>query len=393
MPSSAHLSSTAFSLASCRSDRGHSLMRKALPLIAALLTAAWSSEAIAGTRLKDVASLEGVRDNQLLGYGIVVGLNGTGDKRQTVFSSQTLTNILARMGASVPPTAILVRNMAAVMVTANLPPFAQPGIHIDITAAAIGDASNLQGGLLLLTPLKGADGQTYAVAQGAVVTGGFVAGRGGNTQTVNHPTVGRVPSGGIVERAAPSVPPSSRIRLQLRQADFTTAARLVLAVNKKFGTDGAAVAHAESSGLIVIDTPQSYAARPVEFVADLENIVIDADQPTRIVINERTGTIVLGKEVKISPVAILHGALSVEVRTTLDVSQPEPLSQGKTAVVPQVSVAAKDEKAKNVVLQQGASVEELVRALQAIGSTARDVIAILQSLKAAGALEAELEVI
>jgi flagellar P-ring protein precursor FlgI len=361
------------------------------PFCAALLLLA--APLAAAARIKEVASLEGVRDNQLLGYGLVVGLNGTGDKRQTVFSAQALTNILQRMGVTVPPAAILVRNMAAVMVTATLPPFAQPGTHIDVTAAAIGDATNLQGGLLLLTPLKAPDGQVYAAAQGALLTGGFVAGRGGNTATLNHPTVGRVPAGGIVERAPPSVAPESKLKLQLHQADFTTAARVAEALNRHFGGGGHIIARAESSAVVVVDMPPGYSARTVEFVAEMESISIDADRLAKVVINERTGTIVLGKEVRISPVAILHGALTVEVRTQLDVSQPQPLANGQTTVTPQVNVDAKEEKAKNVVLQKGATVEELVRALQAIGSTARDIIAILQSMRSAGALDAEIEVI
>lgn len=347
----------------------------------------------AAVRLKELASLEGVRENQLIGYGIVVGLAGTGDKRQTVFSIQTLTNMLARMGISVSPAALQVRNMAAVIVTANLPAFAQPGVRIDVTTAAIGDATNLQGGLLLLTPLRGADGQTYSVAQGAVVTGGFVAGKGGNSQTVNHPTVGRIPGGGIVEKVAPSVNPSSKLRLQLRQADFTTSARVVESINKRFSTDGRPVAKAENAGLVVVETPSSFIGRPVEFVAEIESLTIDADRLTKIVINERTGTLIMGKEVRISPVAILQGSLSVEIRTTLDVSQPAPLSPGRTAVTPQTAVDAREEKAKNVILKQGSTVEDLVRSLQAIGSTPRDIIAILQSLRVAGALEAEIEVI
>ncbi len=343
-----------------------------------------------GTRLKEVAALEGVRDNQLIGYGIVVGLNGTGDKRQTVFSAQTLANTLRRMGVTIDPSAILVRNVAAVMVTANLPPFAQPGTRIDITSAAIGDATNLQGGLLLLTPLKAADGQVYAAAQGAVVTGGFVAGRGGNSQTVNHPTVGRTPGGAIVEKAPPSIAPSSKLKLQLRQADFTTAARIAQALNDHFGPS---VARAESPAVVAVDVPPSYANRPVEFVAEMENLTVEADRRTKVVLNERTGTIVMGKDVRISPVAIMHGALSVEIRTKLEVSQPEALTTAKTAITPQVTVDAKEEKSKNVVLDRGATVEELVRALQAIGSTPRDIMAILQSLRSVGALDAEIEVI
>ncbi len=347
----------------------------------------------AGTRLREVASLEGVRDNQLMGYGVLVGLNGTGDKRQTVFSAQALTNILQRMGVTVQPSAIQVRNIAAVMVTASLPPFAQPGTKIDVTAAAIGDATNLQGGLLLMTSLKAADGQVYAVAQGPIVTGGFVAGRGGNTQTVNHPTVGRLPGGALVERAPPSIAPSSHIKLQLRQADFTTAARVTDALNRRFSTAGLPVAKAESSAVVVVDIPSTYLSRPVEFIAEMENLTVEAAHADKIVINERTGTIVLGKDVRISPVAIMHGALSVEIQTTFNVAQPEPLSSGQTVVAPQITVGSRESKAQNVLLKDGATVEELVRALQAIGSTARDVIAILQSMRSSGALQAEIEVI
>ena len=360
-------------------------------LISAILVCSELSGA--GTRLREVASLEGVRDNQLLGYGVVVGLNGTGDKRQTVFSAQALTNILQRMGVTVQPSAIQVRNIAAVMVTASLPPFAQPGTKIDITAAAIGDATNLQGGLLLMTSLKAADGQVYAVAQGPIVTGGFVAGRGGNTQTLNHPTVGRLPGGALVERAPPSIAPSSHMKLQLRQADFTTAARVTDALNRHFSKDGLPMAKAESSAVVVVDIPSTYSSRPVEFIAEMENLTVEATHSDKIVINERTGTIVLGKDVRISPVAIMHGALSVEVQTTFNVAQPAPFSGGNTVVVLQPTVGSRESKAQNVLLKDGATVEELVRALQAIGSTARDVIAILQSMRSAGALQAEIEVI
>jgi flagellar P-ring protein precursor FlgI len=366
------------------------LMRTLLFLMALLAPA---SLGVAGTRLKDVVSLEGVRDNQLVGYGLIVGLNGTGDKRQTVFSAQALTNILERMGVTVAPTAILVRNMAAVMVTATLPPYAQTGTKIDVTAAAIGDSTNLQGGLLLLTPLKGPDGQVYAVAQGSVLTGGFVAGRGGNTNVVNHPTVGRIPTGAIVEKSPPTVPPSSTLRLQLNQADFTTAARVAEAVNSRFATESEPIAHAENAGVVRVDVPKNYGARAVEFVAEMENLTIDSDRRRKVVVNEKTGTIVLGKEVRISPVAILHGALNVEIRTQFEVSQPEPFSNGQTTVTPQTTVNAKEEKAKNVTLQKGATVEDLVRALQAIGSAPRDIIAILQAMRTAGALDADLEVI
>lgn len=345
------------------------------------------------TRIKDLASLEGVRDNQLIGYGVVVGLAGTGDKRQTVFSAQSLTNMLQKMGVSINPVSIQVRNIAAVMVTANLPPFAQPGTRIDITAAAVGDATNLQGGLLLMTPLKGADGQTYAIAQGPIVTGGFAAGRGGTTQTVNHPTVGLLSEGAIVEKAPPTVPPSAKLKLQLRHSDFTTAARIADAVNQKFAPGTAAIARAESAGVVSVDIPTIFSAHAVEFISQMELLSVDADRRERIVINERTGTIVIGKDVRIGPVAILHGALSVEIQTTFDVVQPAPLSQGQTTVVPQTGVNVQAAPARNIALRRGATVEELVRALEVIGSTPRDIIAILQAMRAAQALEAEIEVI
>jgi flagellar P-ring protein precursor FlgI len=358
----------------------------AIPVIAARLTAA---ETESQTRLKDLVTLEGMRDNQLVGYGLVVGLAGTGDKRTTVFSTQSLANMLQRMGITVDPTAIQIKNTAAVVVTATLPAFAQPGTHIDVTASAIGDAGNLQGGILVLTSLRGANGQVYATAQGPVVTGGFASGRATSSQTVNHPTVGRIPNGASVERAAPSFAPSQKVDLQLRQSDFTTAARIAAAVNKQFP----ASANAENSALVAVHIPDEYAHHTIEFIAELEKIPVDADQIAKVVINERTGTIVMGKDVHIKPTAILHGNLTVQIETTFAVSQPGPLSTGTTEVVPKTTTTAKEEKARNVILKQGATVEELVRALTAIGSTARDIIAILENLRAAGALEAELEVI
>jgi flagellar P-ring protein precursor FlgI len=348
----------------------------------------------AASRIKDLVSLEGVRENQLVGYGIVVGLAGTGDRQQTVFSVQSLTNLLQRMGVTVPATAILVKNTAAVLLTATLPPFAQPGTKIDVTVAAIGDAANLQGGLLILTPLRAANGSVFAFAQGSVVTGGFVAGRGGNSQTVNHPTVGRVVGGAIVELSAPSVEPTSSLKLQLNRADYTTASRIVQVINQKFGSSGQSVAQAKNSGLVQVDVPDQFKGQSVEFVAAVEELSIETDRPATIAINERTGTLVLGGDIRIAPVAILQGNLSVRVETSYSVSQPNPMSSaGKTEVVPQVDVGVKEDKAKDILLKQGASVDELVRALTAIGSTPRDIIAILQSLKAAGALDAEIQVL
>ena len=363
------------------------------PAVEPRATPAVTAPAAPAARLKDLVTLEGVRDNQLIGYGLVVGLAGTGDRRQTVFSTQSLTNMLERLGVSVSPSAIRVNTVAAVMVTATLPAFARPGSRLDVTASSIGDASNLQGGLLVITPLKGVDGQAYAVAQGPVVTGGFVAGRGGASQAVNHPTVGRVPNGATVERPAPSRSPDTQVRLQLRNSDFTTSARIAEAINGRFAAGTTPVAKAENAGLVSVLVPAEFTGRPTEFIAQLEALGVQVDRAARVVVNERTGTIVMGKDVRISPVAILQGNLTVEIQTSFAVSQPAALATGTTEVVPQVGVSAKEEKTRNVVLKQGATVEELVRALNAIGATARDVVAILQSLRAAGALEGELEVI
>jgi len=378
----------------CSSESYHSRKRGRfhLLLLVALCSFGMSPISSAG-RLKDLVSIEGVRENQLIGYGIVVGLNKTGDKRQTVFSAQSLTNLLLRMGVQVNPVALLVNNTAGVIVTATLPPFAQPGTKLDVTVAAIGDASNLQGGLLLLTSLKDADGNPFAVAQGAVVTGGFVAGAGGTKETKNHPTTGRVPSGALVERAAPSVAPRETVRLQLRYADFTTASRIAVALNKTFWSSGDPLALAENSGVVRVNVPSQYRGNTVGFLADLEAVTVESDRNAKIVVNERTGTVVLGKFVRIAPVAILQGNLSIQIETSYAVSQPAPFSQGQTMVTPQVGVGVKEEKAQSISLKEGATVEDLVRALLAIGSTPRDIIAILQNLRGAGALDADLEVI
>lgn len=347
--------------------------------------------AAAQSRVRDLVSVEGVRDNQLVGYGLVVGLNGTGDKRQTIFSAQSLANMLARVGVTVPATAFQVRNTAAVVVTATLPPYAQSGGRIDITVGAIGDASNLQGGILVQTSLRGADGAVYAAAQGPVVTGGFAAGRGGNSQTLNHPTVGRIAGGALVEKASPTPTLDPElIRLQLHKADPEVATKLVGAINSSFQGE---VAKALHPGLIALAVPPEYRSKRVEFLGRVESLAVSPNAAAKIIINERTGTIVMGKDVPISPVSILHGALTVEVQTRYDVSQPAPFGGGQTTVVPEQRVQTKEERAKNVTLRDGATVEDLVRGLQSIGATARDVIAILDAIRAAGALQAELEVI
>jgi flagellar P-ring protein FlgI len=370
-------------------------MRRRKQILGLLCTALLfgTSAASAASRLKELVSIEGVRDNQLLGYGLVVGLAGTGDRQQTIFSAQSLTNLLQRMGVTVSPTAITVKNTAAVLVTATLPPFAQPGAKIDVTVSSIGDSSNLQGGLLVMSPLRGADGQVYAVAQGALLTGGFSAGGAGTTKVVNHPTVGRIPEGGLVERMAPSNQPRGEIKLQLKSMDFGTANLIAEAINKKYSMLLIPPAHADNGSLVTVSVPRTFQTKPVQFIAELEQISVEPERSSRIVVNERTGTIVMGKDVHIAPVAIMHGNLTVEVQTTFTVSQPAPLSGGTTTVVPQTEVAAKEEKAKNVILKEGATVEDLVRGMTAIGSTPRDIIAILQDLRAAGALDTDLEVI
>jgi flagellar P-ring protein precursor FlgI len=256
--------------------------------------------------------------------------------------------------------------------------------------AAIGDAGSLQGGILLMTSLKAADGQVYAVAQGPALVGGFVAGGSGSSQVVNHPTVARIPNGAIIEREPPSKKIVNILRLQLRQADFTTSARIAAAINRRFG---AAVASAESAAVVTVGLPPEFQQHSTEFVAEVEKLTVEPDSTDRIVVNERTGTIVMGKDVHIAPVAIMQGSLTVEIQTTLNVSQPNPLATGTTRVTPQVGVGVKETPARNLILKEGATVEELVRALSSIGSTPRDIIAILQNLKSAGALQAEVVVI
>jgi flagellar P-ring protein precursor FlgI len=359
-----------------------------LAVVAALLA---STQSASAARLKDLVSIEGVRDNMLLGYGVVVGLNGTGDRQQTVFSTQSLSNLLQKMGVNVPPTALRVNNVAAVMVTASLPAFATPGLKIDLTVSSIGDAATLQGGMLLLTSLKAANGEVYAVAQGALSIGGFSAGRGGSGVQVNHPTVGRIPEGGRVEKAAPTVEPNPEgFRLQLRHPDFVTASRLTEVLNKEFPT---VVARAENAATVMVTMPPNYHQDPVKFIALIDRLEVPTDRQATVVLNERTGTVVIGNNVTIAPVAVLHGNLTVQIVTDFVVSQPPPFSSGETVVAPQVGVEVNEEQARQVVLKKGASVEELVKALMSIGSTPRDIIAIVQSIAAAGSLDAQLEVI
>jgi flagellar P-ring protein precursor FlgI len=368
-----------------------------LLLIFAILTAPANSGAAQetarrGARLKDVADFEGIRDNPLVGYGLVVGLNGTGDRNQTIFSTQTLANILQRMGVQIPPTQVRIYNVAAVFVTATLPPFARPGMQIDVTVSSIGDAKSLQGGLLLLTPLAATDGKTYAIAQGAVTLGGYSAGKTGNSKQVNHPTVGRIPEGAIVERdTSLNLKGLTTLSVLLRDPDFATARDLALTINHSLGKD---FAHAIDSRRIELTGFGTEAGAVPQLLAAIEDLPVKVEPSARVIVNERTGTVVLGGNVSLSACSILHGNLTIDVVTEFKVSQPQPFSKvGQTEVVPEVKLKAGDLPAQSIQLQQGATVEDLVHGLQQIGATARDIIAILQAMKQAGALQANLEVI
>jgi flagellar P-ring protein precursor FlgI len=335
--------------------------------------------------------VEGVRDNPILGYGMVVGLRGTGDRQQTVFSTQTLANILQRMGMQVPSGTIKVNNVAAVFVTATLGPFSRPGSRIDVTVSSVGDAKSLEGGMLILTPLYGADGRIYAEAQGAVTLGGYSAGGGGNAKQLNHPTVARIPEGGLVERdTSVDLHQLAKLSLLLSDSNFSTADAVAGVINLDFGHE---VANAIDGRRVEIDPAKAAASSLPALLSRLENLSVEVHRRAKVVVNERTGTVVMGKDVRLGAVAILHGSFSIEIATQLEVSQPNPLSQGQTEVLPQTTVKAEDTPAKRIELTEGASIEELVDGLQKIGATARDVIAILQAIKSAGALEADLEVI
>jgi flagellar P-ring protein precursor FlgI len=342
-------------------------------------------------RVKDLAEIEGVRSNQLIGYGLVVGLNRTGDRvQQNLFANQTLQNLLQRMGISTTAATLKPENIATVLVTATLPPFVRQGSKIDVTASSIGDAKSLQGGTLILTPLKGIDGQVYAVAQGSISIGGISAGTQGNSVEINHPTVGRVPNGASVERVvAATLAANNQLTLVLRNEDFSTAARLGEVINAKFGSG---TARALDGRNIDVTLPAKYADNHVGFIADLESLRLTPDNIAKIVINERTGTIIMGSEVRIGKVAISQGGVTVRVGTQYDVVQPTPLSKnGETAVVPVTSVDVKEKKAESVILRDGATVDEVVRGLRTVGVSARDIISILQAIKSAGAMNAELE--
>lgn len=341
-------------------------------------------------RIRDIATIEGIRDNPLIGYGLVVGLNGTGDRQQTVFTTQMLANIMQKMGTQVPST-MRVNNVAAVFVTASLPPFARPGTAIDVTVSSVGDAKSLEGGTLLLAPLRASSGDVYATAQGPLSIGGYSAGPGGNSKQVNHPTVGRIPNGAIVEKDnSIQLAALPRISLLLREADFTTAEHVVEAVNHDLGR---AVAHAVDSRRIELATFDSNLGPITALLARVQGLAVTVEAPARVVVNERTGTIVLGQQVRLGAVSILHGNLTIEIATRFEVSQPNAFAQGETKVVPRQSVQAVESPARRIELTEGATVQQLLDGLQTIGATSRDVISILQAIKAAGGMQAELEIL
>lgn len=360
--------------------------------LAALLASALPAHA-ASVRLKEIAAVQGVRSNQLMGYGLVVGLDGTGDQTaQTPFTGQSMNAMLQQMGITVPPGAAMqLKNVAAVLVTASLPAFAQPGQPLDVNVSSIGNAKSLRGGTLIATPLKGADGQIYALAQGNLIVGGAGASQGGSKVQINHLSAGRIPDGATVERAVPTPwLQGSLIQYDLRADDFNTAREVAKAINQAKG-DG--TAEAINGRTVAVKLPQSPGER-VAFMADLENLTITQATPAaRIVINARTGSVVLNQNVTIGPCAVAHGNLSVTISSTPVISQPNPLSQGQTVVSEKADISINQAPGALIQMPAGTKLTEVVKALNTLGANPQDLLAILQAMKAAGALQAELEVI
>jgi len=361
--------------------------------IAAGLIVLGLADALHAARIKDIAVFRGVRPNQLVGYGLVVGLAGSGDSNTTQFTLQSMSSMLEKMGVTVNAEDIKVKNVAAVMVTAELPPFARSGSRLDALVNSIGDAKALQGGTLVMTPLKGADGQVYAVAQGPVATGGFLVGASsGDKVGKNFPTVGRVVQGASVEREIPfDLNQKESLTLALNKPDFTTATRVAESINTGFMDQ---VARTQDSGTIHVTVPPTYHGNIARLIAAIEGLNVTPDSVSRVVINERTGTVIMGENVRISTVAIAHGNLSMEIKQNFNVSQPMPFSErGRTVVTPDTQTIVQEGRAPLQVMPSGVSIGEVVRALNALGVSPRDLISILQALKAAGALQAELEII
>ena len=340
-------------------------------------------------RVKDITKLQNIKEMQLFGYGLVVGLNGTGDKTGAIFTVQSIANMLQKMGITVDPKDLRVKNCAAVMVTCTLSTFNKPGSRVDVTVSSIGNATSLEGGTLLLTPLQGIDGKLYVVAQGPVSIGGFNVETGGGTSSrKNHPTVGRIPNGGIVKNSpSPSSISQKELTFVLSQPDFTTATHICEVINSYLSANAAKAVDAST---IKVEVPEKYQnQKVVEFISQIQNLSVTPETVARVVINERTGTIVVGSKVRIFPVAVAHGGLFVSIKSTPIISQPPPLSQGKTVTKEEKEIKVEEQKGRVAILQ-GTTVEELVRSLNALGVTPRDIIAIFQALKEAGALQAEL---
>ncbi len=375
------------------SRRGRGIVALFLAIMMALPVSVWTSPAQAVSRIKDIADFEGVRQNQLVGYGLVVGLNHTGDdlKKKAVFTRESLIGMLDRLGVNARSTDLETKNVAAVMVTANLPPFARQGTGIDVTVSSLGDATSLQGGTLLVTPMLGADGEIYAVAQGQITTGGFSAQGQAESIVKGVPTSGRISNGGIVEREVPfDLAALKNVKISLRNPDFTTARRIADAINGSIGT-GAATAI--DSGTVELNVAQR-GGDPTTIITSIEQLPVEPDTPARVVVDETTGVIVIGDNVRISKVAIAQGNLTIRVTETPQVSQPSPFSStGVTTVVPRTNIdVQQDPNRKLEVLQPGVSLEELVAGLNSLGVGPRDMISILQSIRTAGALQADIVV-
>ncbi len=348
-------------------------------------------------RIKDLAQLHGVRNNQLIGYGLVSGLNGTGDDmKKSVFTLQAIYNMMTRHGITIDPNNIndiKVKNVAAVMVTASLPPFARSGSSLDVQVSSMGDSKSLAGGTLLMTPLVGPDGNVYAVAQGALTLGAFSFGGKAAQVQKNHPTVGRIAGGAIIERSVPvTLGANGHLQYQIRDADFTTASNMAESINRKFGSG---TAFPDSPGTVDVTIPAKYQKDLIDFVAAVEVLNVDADTTAKVVVNERTGTIVMGKDIRLSTVAVSHGNLSLIINDNSNVSQPNPLANGSTVVTPQTNMSVVEEDGQLVVLnmKKGVSIGDIANALNAIGATPRDLIAIFQAIKASGSLYGELIVL
>lgn len=371
-----------------------SVVKNAVAISCAAILALLPADAYAFSRVKDIVDVEGVRDNMLVGYGLVVGLNGSGDSlRNAPFTQLSLTTMLERLGVNARGQTMQTKNVAAVMVTGNLPAFSAQGTHIDVSVSALGDAKSLQGGTLLVTPMLGADGAVYALAQGPVAIGGFVAQGAAASVTRGVPTAGRISNGAIVEREVGfSLASQTQLRLSLHNPDFTTATRVAAAINAYIGTTIAAV---DDPATVHIAVPANYAGGVVGLLTDIQQLKVNPDEPAKVIIDEQSGVIVMGSDVRISTIAIAQGNLTIKVTETPEVSQPTPFSQGGTTqVVPRTQIQVDEGKGnKMVVLSDGVNLQKLVDGLNALGVGPRDIISILQAIKAAGALQADIEVI